>query len=186
MRDINLRYYKNNHSFKSKAMRAAWNFVWATFFRTTFSHGKIANAWRILLLRLFGATVGRHCVVKPSCEIWQPWKLEVGDYVALDEKVVCYTVDTIRIGSHTTVSREAFLCSAGHDIRSVSMGLTTSPISIGNKCWVAARAILMPGVILGEGVVIGAGAVVAKSVEPWSVVVGSPGRIVGKRIIGTD
>lgn len=70
---------------------------------------RMRRKWRIFLLRCFGAKVGTGCVLKSSCEIWQPWKLEIGDYVALSEHVICYTVDRIKIGSQTTVSREAFL-----------------------------------------------------------------------------
>ncbi|MGN1359824.1 MAG: DapH/DapD/GlmU-related protein [Kiritimatiellia bacterium] len=183
MPDLDLGNYKNRHSFKSKVARAIWNAVWVLLFRPTPEHSRVFNKWRIFLLRCFGAKIGKGCVVKSSCEIWQPWKLEIGDYVALSERVICYTVDWIRIGSQTTVSREAFLCCAGHDIASPIMELTYVPITIGANCWVAGRAIVMPGVKVGDGAVVAAGAVVTKDVDPWTVVGGNPARVIKKRAL---
>lgn len=181
MAELNLKNYKNRHPIKSKIARAVWNVVWTFLFRPTPEHSRIFNKWRIFLLRCFGAKVGAGCVLKSSCEIWQPWKLEMGDYVALSEHVICYTVDRIKIGSQTTVSREAFLCCAGHDVASPIMELTYAPITIGSNCWIAGRAIVMPGVSVGDGAVVAAGAVATKDVEPWSVVGGNPAKFIKKR-----
>lgn len=181
MAGLDLKNYKNRHSLKSKIARAVWNVVWLVFARITPEHSKLFNKWRIFLLRCFGAKIGMGCVVKSSCEIWQPWKLEMGDYVALSEHVICYTVDRIKIGSQTTVSREAFLCCAGHDVASPIMELTYAPITIGSNCWIAGRAIVMPGVTVGDGAVVAAGAVATKDAEPWTVVGGNPAKVIKKR-----
>lgn len=186
MQELDLKNYQNRHSLKSKIARAIWNVVWLLLFRPTPEHSKIFNRWRILLLRCFGAKIGAQCVVKSSCEIWQPWKLAIDDYVALSERVICYTVDRIKIGAQTTISREAFLCCAGHDIASPTMELTFAPITIGSNCWIAGRATIMPGVKIGDGAVVGAGAVVTKDVAPWIVVAGNPAREIKRRVLGDD
>ena len=136
-----------------------------------------------MLVRLFGAKIGKGCVIKSSCEIWQPWKLTMGDYVALSEHVICYTVDNITIGDQTTISREVFLCCASHDTSSPIMELTYAPITIGSNAWVAGRAIIMPGRNVGDGAVVAAGAVVVHDVEPWTVVGGNPAKEISKREI---
>lgn len=182
--NLDLASYQNRHSRKSKIMRAVWNIVWLLFFRTT-PRGFL-NGWRILLLRLFGAKIGKHCVVHPSCKVWQPWKLSTGDYVALSESVNCYSVDKITIGHSVTISQEVFLCCASHDITSPIMELTFRPIRIQSQAWVSARAFVGPGVTVGEGAVVGACAVVTRDVEPWCVVVGNPAHKVKQREIGVD
>jgi acetyltransferase-like isoleucine patch superfamily enzyme len=53
-------------------------------------------------------------------------------------------------------------------------------ITIEDDVFIGARAIVMKGTHLGRGAVVGAGAVVAKDVPPFCIVVGNPGRIVGK------
>lgn len=181
MTELNLQNYKNRHSLRSKIARLAWDVAWLVLARWTPEHSKLFNLWRVTLVRMFGAKIGKECVIKSSCEIWQPWKLTLGDYVALSEHVVCYSVDKITIGSQTTVSREAFLCCASHDVTSPIMELTYAPITIGSNVWVAARAIVMPGRKVGAGAVVGTGAVVVADVEPWTVVGGNPARFIKKR-----
>lgn len=184
---LDLRHYKNPHTLKSKVARACWNVVWFLLFRPTPQRGFFFfNAWRIFLLRLFGARIGRHCAVKSSVRVWLPWNLELGDYVALDECVNCYSVDKIRIGSSSIVSRETFLCCASHDITSSTIELVASPIQIASQVWLGARVIVLPGVTLGEGAVVAAGSVVTKDVASWSVVGGNPARFIKERILRDD
>lgn len=181
--ELNLSNYKNQHSLKTKCGRLLWNVVWLILFHPTPSRVRLFNRWRKLLLRLFGAKLGKRSVVLSSCRIWQPWNLVVGDYSTLDERVECYSVDKIEIGSQCVVSQGTMLCCASHDITSPIMELTYKPIVIESQAWVAARAFIGPGVIIGEGAVVGACAVVTKDVEPWSVVAGNPARVIKKRVI---
>lgn len=176
-----LKNYQNRHSLKSKIARTIWNAAWLFLARWTPEHSKMFNMWRVLLVRMFGAKIGKGCVIKSSCEIWQPWNLTLGDYVALSEHVICYTVDKVTIGSQTTISREVFLCCASHDISSPIMELTYAPITIGTNAWIAARAIILPGRKVGDGAVVAAGAVVVNHIDPWTVVGGNPARVISKR-----
>ncbi len=52
---------------------------------------------------------------------------------------------------------------------------------IGNDVWIGYRAIIMPGVRLGNGCVIGAGAVVTKDVPPYAIALGVPAKVVKYR-----
>lgn len=172
--------YHNTHSLKNKLGRIGWSLVRALFFSMTPRWGMYK--WRRFLLRLFGARMGKSAV-RPSCRIWAPWNLVVGDGAALDEEVYCYCVAPIKIGDSAVISRGAFLCTAGHDIQSPTRDLVAAPIEIGDFAWVAARAFVGPGVVIGEGAVVGACAVVTKDVEPWTVVAGNPARVIKKRTI---
>lgn len=51
-------------------------------------------------------------------------------------------------------------------------------ISIGNRVFIGAGTIILPGVEIGDDVVIGAGSVVSKSIPAGSVAVGSPARVI--------
>jgi len=57
---------------------------------------------------------------------------------------------------------------------------------IGSRAWVNARAIVLPGITIGEGAVVAAGAVVTKDVELWGPVAGVPARVVGERPQGLE
>ena len=122
----------------------------------------------------------------PSVKIWAPWNLAVGRYVAVDEEVYLYSVDKIKIGTKVAISREAFICTASHDITKPNRPLVTAPITICDGVWIGARAIVLPGVTIGEGAVVAAGAVVTKDVEPWTVVGGNPAKFIKKRELKED
>ena len=107
----------------------------------------------------------------------------MGAYACLSAGVDCYTVAPITLGDNATVSQGVKLCTAGHDITSAIMELTTAPIVIGANAWAAGWSILLPGVTIGEGAVVAAGAVVTKDVEPWTVVGGNPARVIKKRVL---
>ena len=47
---------------------------------------------------------------------------------------------------------------------------------IGHDVWIGYRAIILPGVIVGDGAIIGAGSIVTKDVAPYSIVAGNPAR----------
>jgi acetyltransferase-like isoleucine patch superfamily enzyme len=53
-------------------------------------------------------------------------------------------------------------------------------VVIGKGAWLAAGAIILPGVTVGEGAIVAAGAVVSKDVPPLTMVAGNPARMVQK------
>ena len=52
---------------------------------------------------------------------------------------------------------------------------------IGNDVWIGYNATIMGGCIIGDGAIVAAGALVNKNVEPYSIVVGQPAKVIGKR-----
>jgi acetyltransferase-like isoleucine patch superfamily enzyme len=59
--------------------------------------------------------------------------------------------------------------------------VTEKPVVIKDFVWVGSQAIILGGVTIGEGSIIGAGSVVFKDVPDYSVVMGSPARVIGHR-----
>lgn len=176
---MDLSEYRNRN--RHKLRRLGWEVVWRLFFRTT--PRWCLNGWRRFLLRLFGAKIGKGVRIQGSAKIWQPWRLAIGDNAWIDGGVNLYSVDGIIIGANAVVSEGAFVCTATHDISKETFDLETRPVAIGDSAWICARAIVMPGVSVGEGAVVAAGAVAAKDVEPWSVVGGNPAKFIKRREI---
>ena len=54
-------------------------------------------------------------------------------------------------------------------------------IVIGNDVWIGADVKILEGVTIGDGAIIGAGAVVTKDIEPYSIVVGIPAKVIKYR-----
>lgn len=166
------------HSNSNKLGRVVWWFVYALLFRPS---PRIAHSWRCFLLRMLGAHVGRGVKINPSCRIWAPWLLSLGDESAVSHEADCYNVAPIRIGAHATVSQRAFLCTASHDPTDPHMRLTSAPIQIEDQAWVCAEAFVSPGVTIGKGGVAAARSVVTRDVTPWTIVGGNPAQVIKQR-----
>lgn len=139
--------------------------------------------WRRVLLRCFGARVGRQVHIYPSARIEIPWNLSIGDEASLGENVLVYSLGPVDIGARTTVSHNAHLCAGTHDYRDPGLPLMRLPIRIGADAWICAQSFVGPGVVIGDGAVVGAAAVVVASVEEWTVVAGNPARFVKRRVM---
>lgn len=87
----------------------------------------------------------------------------------------------IHVGADVSIGPEAAILTLGHDPRSPDFADRGGPISIGDHAWIGFRAIVLPGVSIGEGAVVGAGAVVSRDVPPFTIVAGNPARPIGRR-----
>ncbi len=173
-------YRRQQLSAGNKLLRAVWQVVWWLLYRPS---PRPLHAWRCLLLRLFGARLGRGVHPYPSSRVWAPWNLEMGDAACLSEDVDCYCVDRIRIGAHTTVSQYSFLCTASHDSRAADFPLVTAPITLGSHVWIAADVFVGPGVTVGDGVVVAARSSVFGDLPVWTVARGNPAVPTGPRVL---
>jgi maltose O-acetyltransferase len=54
----------------------------------------------------------------------------------------------------------------------------SKPVTIGDNVWIGARAIVLPGVTIGDHSAVAAGSVVAHDVPPRTLVAGVPARVV--------
>jgi len=184
---LNLSEYKNRHPLGEKVLRFVWGITWKVVCCLTPNRGfSYLRNLRTLVARMFGAQIGSHSSLSNSCKIWYPKNLQMGEWSIISENCNIYSVDKIKIGNRTTISCDVFICTAGHDISSKIMELTYSPIIIGSDVWIAARAVILPGVTIGDGAVVAAGSIVTKDVEPWTVVGGNPATFIKKRVLKDD
>jgi len=138
-----------------------------------------------MILRAFGARIGRGAKIMPSTKIWAPWNLEMGEEACLSHNVDCYCVAPITIGAHATVSQYTYLCTATHDVEDPHMRLVTAPIVIGDGAWIAADVYVAPGVTIGEGAVVGVRSSVFHDMPPWKICTGHPCKpIRERRLVG--
>ena len=108
-----------------------------------------------------GIVIGKHTVVNQAC--------------VLDGR------GGLRIGDNVSISPGVWLLTDGHDMRDPLFPEVLAPIEIGDYAWLGSRAMVLPGVTIGEGAVVAAGAVVTKHVSPYTVVGGVPAVPIGTR-----
>ena len=113
-----------------------------------------------------------------SQQHWQPqWEtdpLYIGDYVCIGAEAV------ILMGGNNTHRADWFSLYPFADNIAASYQ-AKGPTTIGDGAWIGMRAMLMPGVTIGEGAIIAAGAVVTHNVAPYAVVGGNPAQLIKKR-----
>lgn len=97
----------------------------------------------------------------------------------------------LRIGSYCSLAEQVmFMCRAHHRYEYATTYPMAPPvltdaekrgITIGHDVWIGIRAVIMPGVTVGDGAIIGAGAVVTRDVPPYAIVAGVPAKIIKYR-----
>jgi len=171
-------YTRPAFSFGNRAKRLVWNITWLVLFRLS---PRPFHAWRAMLLRLFGATLGPDCHFYPAARVWAPWNLICADHVAAGDGVEIYNPSPMRFASHVILSQDAYLCGATHDYNDPTFPLLSYQMSFGAYAWICARASVGPGVNVGEGAVLGLGSVATRDLAPWTVYAGNPAVIIRDR-----
>jgi putative colanic acid biosynthesis acetyltransferase WcaF len=139
------------------------------------------SAVKRVVLRAFGARIGKRVVIKPQVKIPFPWKLEIGDHVWLGEECWLLNLDRIVIGNNVCISQRAFLCTGSHNYKLPTFDLITQPIKIEDGAWIGASAWIGPGVTVGSHAVLAAGSVATKNLEAWGIYQGNPAVLRKKR-----
>lgn len=160
--------------------------------------------WVMALLKAIPGNIG--CAIRrlilPGCygarvKIWDgvqidyPQSLVVGEDTSINRGSVLNCGGGIKIGSNVLIGPGVIVYSQNHQYLDAEtlirvQGYERKPVVIEDDVWVAARAIVLPGVTLARGCVIAAGAVVTKSTEPLGVYAGSPAVRIGLRNGGSE
>jgi acetyltransferase-like isoleucine patch superfamily enzyme len=101
--------------------------------------------------------IGNHCSIQTDC---------------LDLRC------PIEIGNHVIIGADVEIITMSHDVDSKDWGHKTYGITIGDYCWLATRAFILPSCRKIEyGAICAAGSVVANNIEAMEIVVGNPAKL---------
>jgi len=90
----------------------------------------------------------------------------------------------IEIGVGVSISPHVHILTGDHDLASPDFAGRERPVRIGDRVFIGSRAVILPGVTLGEGCAVAAGSVVTADVEPGVIVGGVPAKTIGQRPAG--
>lgn len=147
----------------------------------------IKNTWnplsglRVVVLRMFGAKIGKGVVLKPGINIKYPWMLTIGDFSWIGEDVWIDNLAPVTIGANCCISQGAMLLCGNHNYRKPTFDLMVRPISVEDGAWVGAKCVLCPGVTVHSHSVISVGSVVTKDIEPYKIFQGIPATFKSER-----
>jgi maltose O-acetyltransferase len=128
--------------------------------------------YRALGFQIGGATLSPHLTFKSS-------KVEIGDNVYINEGCSFDNLERVTIGDEVHVGPDVLFGTSSHksgDTNSRAGPVFLAPLVVGRGCWIGARAMILPGVNVGEGRVVGAGAVVTKDCLPHGLYAGVPAK----------
>jgi putative colanic acid biosynthesis acetyltransferase WcaF len=168
-------YYK-----RSKILVQLWWIVQDTLFAWS---PQIFYGWRVFLLRLFGAQIGKDVRIRPSARITLPWKVNIGNHCRIGDNAVLYSLDEIEIGDHTVISQRAYLSTGSHDLNKITFDLITKPIKISDQVWIATDVFVSPGISIGRGCVVGVRSAVLDDLPEGMICFGSPAKPIKARKI---
>lgn len=133
-----------------------------------------------LLKELFGST-GENIYIEPAFRCDYGYNIHVGENFFANFDCVFLDVCEIRIGKHCLIGPGVHIYTAAHplDAEERASGAEYGiPVKIGNHVWIGGRAVINPGVTVGNNVVIASGSVVTKDIPDNVVAGGNPARII--------
>jgi acetyltransferase-like isoleucine patch superfamily enzyme len=137
---------------------------------------------RMTYLKSYLGEVGAATSVQMGCRFLNGRKVHLGDRNVINFGCLFDGRQySIRTGSNVSIGPEATILTLGHDPQSAEFSDKGGDVTIGDRVWIAYRAIILPGVTIGEGAVVGAGSVATKNVEPYTIVAGVPAKMIGLR-----
>lgn len=93
---------------------------------------------------------------------------------------------TITIGRGTYIANNVGIITENHDLDNLDAHGPALPVVIGEGCWIAMNAVILPGITLGDRTIVGAGAIVTRSHPEGAVVLaGNPARPI-RSLAATD
>lgn len=131
--------------------------------------------------RLTGMKIGKGSTIHSGLSLYDPSGITIGNDTIIGEKSTLDGRDLLKIGNHVAISSAVMIYNSEHDINSPTFSAITAPVIINDYVFIGPRAIILPGVTIGQGAIIAAGAVVTKSVIPFAIVAGVPARAIGER-----
>ena len=159
------------------------------------------SRWQDKLKSGGNIAIGEDCFISPLAQIFAD-SLRLGDRSWIAARALvrgdvsfgcdctfnahCVTLGKVAIGDgvHVAIGTQLIGESHGHrrtDIPFWEQPMESRGIRIGNHVWIGANVIVLDGVSVGDHSILAAGAVVTRDVPPYTIVGGSPARIIRHR-----
>jgi galactoside O-acetyltransferase len=132
------------------------------------------------ILKKVVAEIGEGCYIEPPFNANWGCNVHIGNNFYANFNLTVVDDTDIYIGNDVMIAPNVVLATGTHpvspELRAPAHQYNL-PIHIGNRVWIGAGAVVLPGVTIGDGSVIGAGSVVTRDIPAGVVAVGSPCRV---------
>ena len=147
---MNQNYINKDKSLIFKIYLQSWRFVNSFLFLNFLVP---LSFYRVILLKLFGARIGKNCIIKPNVKIYNPKNLFLGDNVWLGENTDLFTLNKITIENNVVLSQYVYLCTGSHDIKN-NFKTVSGPITIKKNSWICTKSTILKDIVVPENSII--------------------------------
>lgn len=113
-------------------------------------------------------------------EHYEP-SLIIGNNVFINRDFTCLVAANCTIGDGSLLAGYIMITTENHGMdpaeQYTKQKLIAKEVHIGRNCWIGEKAIILPGVNIGDSSIVAAGSVVTKSVPEYCIVAGNPAKI---------
>lgn len=132
---------------------------------------------RMLINELFEGKLPKSSQISTPFQIDRGHCVSIGERVFINEGLDVMAAGSITIEDDVLIGPQVTILTSNHDFNDLAI-LKNKPVLIKKKAWIGAKAVLCPGITVGEGAVVAAGAVVTKDVAPHILVGGNPAKYI--------
>jgi len=149
--------------------------VWF-FFNAFFLQNKYnpSSKIKVIILRLFGAKIGKGVVIKPSVSVKYPWKLTIGNHCWIGENVWIDNLDEVIIGDNVCLSQGALLLCGNHNYKKSTFDLMLGKITLKDGVWIGAKSIVTQNVTCQSQSILAVNSVASTDLEANGIYKGNP------------
>lgn len=137
--------------------------------------------FRLLFYTLAGMEIGRNSRIHIGARFFYPANIKIGEGTIIGDNIFLDGREKLIIGNHVDIASGVMIYNSEHDVNSEDFHAISAPVEIGNYVFIGPRAIILPGVKIGQGAIVAAGAVVTKDVPEGMIVGGVPASVIGER-----
>lgn len=120
--------------------------------------------------------IGEWCFIGQQSHVWSAESVTIGNRVLISHQVNIHDTDGHSLDPSLRHQQFFEIATAGHPTNPVD--IAAASVTIGDDAWIGFGSSILKGVTIGEGAIVAAGSVVVDDVGPWTVVAGSPARLV--------
>lgn len=177
--------------------RYVYTGYWSRYFESFGKNSVIFPTFKLLV----GAkciSIGKSCIIDKGCQltawlyygeqIFSP-SIKIGDGSAIGESAHITAINGITIGNNVLCGKKILITDNSHGSTEIDMFdieprkrvlYSKGKVVIEDNVWIGEKASIMPGVHIGKGSIVAANSVVTHNVPAYTLVAGSPAKIIRK------
>ena len=138
--------------------------IWLIIFVPIISSSFPGSYWRKIILKVFGAKIGKGVRLNSRLRVKMPWRLRIGNYCWIGEETWIDNLDLVIISNNVCISQGVYFCTGNHNYKKTTFDLIYKPINIESDVWIGAKSIIAPGKKIGKSSIITMGSLVKEDI----------------------